>query len=187
MRGVMPVAALALVGALIAPREPMAYEEAFERSPVGAAQVRTLPPGRRLTTETAGSYFDRSGELFRSLFDYIREHDVSMTVPVEGHLARAEMRFYAESDASRELRSTETVRLSEVPARRVASLGGRGSYSESNLLETRDALQSWLAGQGQWVPVGEPYAVYWNGPFTPWFMKRYEVHIPVEARAPADG
>ncbi len=26
---------------------------------------------------------------------------------------------------------------------------------------------------------GEPFAVYWDGPFKPWFMKRAEVHVPV--------
>ncbi len=180
-------AVLLMAGALLAPGVTMAYEKAFEKSPVGVVQVRTLPSGRLLTTETAGSYFDRSGELFRRLFDYIREHDVSMTVPVEGQLERAEMRFYVGSDAPGELLATESVRIAEVPTRRVVSLGGRGSYSESNLRETREALQRWLAEQDRWAPAGEPYAVFWNGPFTPWFMKRYEVHIPVDSRGPTEG
>ncbi len=31
---------------------------------------------------------------------------------------------------------------------------------------------------------GEPYAVYWNGPFTLWFLKQFEVHLPVRQVPP---
>ena len=31
-------------------------------------------------------------------------------------------------------------------------------------------------------PAGPAYAVYWNSPFTPWFLKRYEVHVRVRPR-----
>ena len=41
-------------------------------------------------------------------------------------------------------------------------------------------LEAWLASQNAWRAAGAPYAVFWNGPFTPWFMKRFEVHVPVE-------
>jgi len=48
-------------------------------------------------------------------------------------------------------------------------------------------LLAWLAGRGDLEPTGEPYAVFWNGPFTPWFAKRYEVHQPVRRKAAAPG
>jgi hypothetical protein len=28
--------------------------------------------------------------------------------------------------------------------------------------------------------VADPYAVFWNGPYVPPFMKRFEIHVPVE-------
>ena len=63
----------------------------------------------------------------------------------------------------------------------MASIGGRGSYGESNVGQVRQRLESWLATQDKWTADGEPYAVFWDGPFTLWFMKRFEVHIPLRA------
>jgi DNA gyrase inhibitor GyrI len=73
------------------------------------------------------------------------------------------------------------VEVIEIPERRVASLGARGSYSARNFRDTRDELLAWLAKRTDVAASGEPYAVYWNGPFTPGFLKRYEVHIQVRA------
>jgi hypothetical protein len=36
------------------------------------------------------------------------------------------------------------------------------------------------------VAAGEAYAIYWNSPFVPGFLKRYEVHVPVEPAAGED-
>ena len=174
-------ASAALICTLFVPAGTMAYEEAFSRSPDGEVVVRTLPAGRWIQAEAQGSYFDQSGQMFRKLFDYIKSNEVSMTVPVEGDLGSdAAMRFYLGSDAPPALADAESVEVVSVPQRRVASLGGKGAYSESNIAETRARLEQWLAGQSDWVAAGEPYAVFWNGPFTPWFMKRYEVHVPLQ-------
>jgi hypothetical protein len=35
----------------------------------------------------------------------------------------------------------------------------------------------------QWEAAGEPYAVFWNSPFMPGFLKRSEVHQPLRHRA----
>jgi len=166
---------LALVGATPA----VATEEAFPKTPVDEIQLRELPAGRWLSTSTEGEYSDQSGDLFRRLFDYIKERDISMTVPVEGAIDRAEMRFYA-GEGVETLDNSDTVRVVQVPARRVASIGGKGAYSEENVNEALSRLEEWLL-QHQIAAAGAPYAVYWNSPFTPWFMKRFEVHIPVDA------
>jgi len=156
----------------------MAAEEAFPKTPVDEIQLRELPAGRWLSTSTEGKYFDESGTLFRRLFDYIKERDISMTVPVEGRIDRAEMRFYA-GEATAALEHSDTVRIVEVPARRVVSIGGKGAYTEENVNAALARLEEWLV-QHEWAAADAPYAVYWNGPFTPWFLKRFEVHIPVE-------
>ena len=31
---------------------------------------------------------------------------------------------------------------------------------------------------------GEPYGVYWNAPYVPFFLKRFEVHVPVRPKNP---
>ncbi len=157
----------------------MAAEQAFDKTPVGEMRIRELPPARLLSTETDGTYFDKSNQLFGRLFEYIKSNDVAMTVPVEGGLDAAVMRFYTGSTSPETLADTDSVRVVEVPARTVAAIGGSGAYSESNLAEALDKLTLWLEDQVEWRVVGDPYAVFWNGPFTPWFVKRFEVHVPV--------
>ena len=158
----------------------MATEEAFPMTPVGEVQVRELPPTRLLVSESEGTYFDQSNRLFRRLFDYIKTNQVDMTVPVEAELRRAEMRFYVGSQAPDKLSDTSSVKVTDAPKRTVAAIGGRGAYSESNLTDAQGELERWLASQKDWRASSEAYAVFWNGPFTPWFLKRFEVHVPVE-------
>jgi effector-binding domain-containing protein len=66
-----------------------------------------------------------------------------------------------------------------VPERRVAAIGIRGSYSRENYEEALTELKGWLAKQPGLRATGEPYAVYWNSPFVPFFLKHSEVHVPV--------
>lgn len=73
----------------------------------------------------------------------------------------------------------EGVRVIEQPPRTVAAIGGRGAYSERNFRRAEAALRTWLAEQDAWEIDGEAHGVFWHGPFTPWFRKQYEVHIPV--------
>jgi len=61
----------------------------------------------------------------------------------------------------------------------VLSAGGRGSYSEGNIGDAKMKLFIWLKEHTEYVQDGEPYAVYWNSPFRLWFLKHYEVHMPV--------
>lgn len=164
---------------LVATLDAAAYEQAFSKTPVDMIEIRTLPAARLLVTEANGEYFERSGGLFKHLFEYISDNNISMTVPVEGQLDRAEMRFHLGSDVAPALDQTDSVRVISVPSRRVVSIGGKGSYNESNARRLRERLQSWLQAQNEWRAAGDPYAVFWNGPFTPWFMKRFEVHIPL--------
>lgn len=160
------------------------YERAYEKTPVGSIEVRELPAGRWITTETEGRYFERSDGLFKRLFDYIKAHDISMTVPVQGGLTQAEMRFYLGEDAASVPAETEVVRVVDEPARWVASIGARGAYTEANLNEAKQQLVAWLDRKPEWRADGEPYAVFWNGPFTPWFIKRFEVHVPIQPVSP---
>lgn len=178
MRSILAVASgllLAWLGMLPA----LAYENAYKMTAIDEVKVRILPPARLLETSADGDYFEHSSGLFRRLFDYIRSHDVAMTVPVEGSLHRAKMRFYLGSDVADDLPTSDGVTVVETSARQVVSIGGRGAYSRENILHAAGKLESWLASNSHWRVSGPPYAVFWNGPFTPWFMKRYEVHIPV--------
>lgn len=91
----------------------------------------------------------------------------------------------ASTDTSRAAAKTlpEGVVVLTRPERLVVSHGGRGSYTRAHFEEARAAALAWLATRPDLVADGEACAVYWNSPFMPGFLKRYEVHIPVRAAA----
>lgn len=161
----------------------MAYESNYEPTAVGIVEVKDLPPARVLQAESSDDYFEASNGLFMTLFRYLKKNDLSMTVPVEADPRPGRMRFFVERGSTRALPSGEQgVLVLERGAVKVASLGLRGAYSRENFEKGLTELRAWLAENPAWTPVGEPYAVFWNGPFTPWFLKRSEVHIPVVGR-----
>jgi len=160
----------------------MAAPQAFAPTEVGVSEIKTLPAGVLLKAQGEGNYFSASNRLFRPLFNYISTHNIAMTTPVEAKIDDAAMYFWvAESERSKVAGSGGGVEVLEIPERRVASLGARGSYSAANFSKTRDALVSWLSTQPGVEAAGPAYGVYWNGPFTPGFLKRFEVHLPVRA------
>jgi hypothetical protein len=161
----------------------MATEQAFPPTASGVAELKTLPAGVLLKSTGRGDYFKGSNDLFMPLFRYISRHDIAMTTPVEARVDDAAMYFWvAESQRAKVAGNEGAVEVQNFPERRVASLGARGSYSRENFEKTRAQLATWLAKQARIETAGEPYAVFWHGPFTPWFAKRYEVHVPVREK-----
>lgn len=160
----------------------MASPNAFPPTAPEVSEFKTLPAGMLLKSTGRGSYFEESNRLFGPLFNYISKHDIAMTTPVEAQIDRAAMFFWvAPGEQAKVAGSQAGVEVVKVGERRVASRGAEGSYSRRNFEATRDALIAWLAQQPGVAADGEPYAVYWHGPFTPWFAKRSEVHIPVRS------
>jgi hypothetical protein len=161
----------------------MATEQAFPPTAPGVAELKTLPAGVLLKSAGRGDYFKGSNDLFMPLFRYISRHDIAMTTPVEARVDDAAMYFWvAESQRAKVAGNEGAVEVQSFPERRVASLGARGSYSRENFEKTRAQLATGLARQATVEAAGEPYAVFWHGPFTPWFAKRYEVHVPVREK-----
>ncbi|MFQ3226323.1 MAG: effector-binding domain-containing protein [Lentimonas sp.] len=159
-----------------------AYERAFEKTPVGSIEIKTLPAARLLAAHGEGNYFQENNGLFRPLFQYIQDNDIAMTIPVEAEIEPGIMYFYLGTDYKEtELENTDRVQIVTLPERTVLSLGVRGSYSPANFEEAKAELLSWLAQQDEWIASGSARAIYWNGPFTIGFLKRAEVHIPVVA------
>ena len=107
-----------------------------------------------------------------------------MTTPAEARIDEAAMYFWvAEDQRAKLVGDGGGVEVITIPERRVASLGARGSHSPQNFVRTRDALLAWLRLRADAERAGPPYAVYWNGPFVPGFLKRHEVHVPVRPAA----
>ena len=174
---------LSLVFTLIAaPFTAMAAEAAFPATAPGTTEIKTLPAGVLLkSSATSGDYFDHGGNLFRPLFRYISSHDISMTVPVEATIDDAAMFFWVAKDQEDKVsQSKDGVEVIRIPERRVASQGYRGSYSAKNFAMARDTLLEWVNSQPSLKPTGDPYAVYWSSPFVPGFLKKFEVHVPLQ-------
>jgi hypothetical protein len=171
-----------VLASLLLTTSAMATEQAFPPAEIGSPEIVTLPAGLLLKSTGQGSYFDHPSDLFMPLFRYISSHDISMTVPVEARIDSAAMYFWvSEAQRGKANENAGGVEVVEVKERKVARLGARGGYSEANFNRTRDVLVAWLRKQKEVEPSGEPYAVFWNGPFLPGFLKRYEVHIPVRS------
>lgn len=164
----------------------MATDQAFPPTASGVSELKTLPAGVLLKSPGRGNYFEQADNLFMPLFRYISKHDIAMTSPVEARIDDAAMFFWVGEGQHAKVTGNEgTVEVQRVPERRVASRGAKGSYSRANFEKIRDELLTWLKARPDVEAAGEPYAVYWHGPFTPWFLKKSEVHVPVRPRSPA--
>lgn len=154
--------------------------EAFEKTAPGEIEIKELPAGRLLESKSDDDYFKGSSQLFRPLFNYIQKNGISMTTPVEAQIAPGKMYFWVAEDQKEKAKiGTSNVSVIDVPIRKVVSIGARGSYSENNFEEAKAKLVKWIESNETIKPAGNPYAVYWNGPFTPWFVKTFEVHVLV--------
>ena len=171
-----------VVFALLSTALAMSAKEAFPPTPAGTSELKTLPAGVLLQSSGRGNYFDGADNLFGPLFRYISKHNIAMTTPVEARVDSAAMFFWvAESERTKVAGNEAGVEVVAVPERRVASRGERGGYSRENFEKARAALLAWMADQKPAIEaVGEAYGVYWNAPYVPFFMKRFEVHVPVK-------
>ena len=169
--------------ALLLPVSAMAYQQAFPPTAPGTCEFKTLPAGTLLKAAKPGNYFAENNGLFRPLFNYISTHDIKMTVPVEAQIDGAAMYFWISPDEVTKLTGAAAgVEILHLPARPVAARGARGGYSQANFEQTRAELLAWLAEQPEFEASGPAYAVYWNGPFSLWFAKLSEVHVPVRKK-----
>jgi effector-binding domain-containing protein len=171
------------------PSEAQGTAKMYPRTPPGVIEIKTIPEARILVTEADGSYFDESNQLFGRLFSYIKAHEIPMTAPVEGSLDEdARMTFYVGPQAGHEeLDDQGKVRVLLLPERTVASIGARGSYKEKNVRKYLEKLESWLAEKPDHEVAGPAYSVFWNPPFIPWFLRHFEVHIPIRSSGTRNG
>jgi hypothetical protein len=70
------------------------------------------------------------------------------------------------------------ITLRQVPARRMASVRYSGFWSEKRYLKYKSELLSWIQERGH-TKVGDPIWARYNPPFTPWFLRRNEILIPI--------
>ena len=161
----------------------MGFEAMHEKTPVGEIKILQLPARTALEANAGQSYFSENNGLFRTLFRYISKHDLSMTTPVEAEIEPGKMRFFVGGkDANKSRPNTDTVEVKELEPMQVLAIGIRGSYDEENFRENRDRLVRWIEEQAVYEAAADAYAVYWDGPYIPWFLKRSEIHLPIRLR-----
>ncbi|MDI9644586.1 MAG: heme-binding protein [Candidatus Verstraetearchaeota archaeon] len=74
------------------------------------------------------------------------------------------------------------VRLSEIPARVLGVIRFSGKWSSNRFREKSGELLGALKGAGLRT-VGEPFAMLYNPPYVPWFLRRNEVAVELEPPA----
>ena len=168
--------------ALLANLPLMGYEAMHEKTPVGEIKVLELPKRIALEAKSPQGYFSENNGLFRTLFRYISQHDLSMTTPVEAEIEPGKMRFFVgEKDAAKKRPNTGNVEVINLDPITVVAIGIRGSYNSENFLKHEKLLLEWIDTNPDYETSGTAYAVYWDGPFIPWLLKRSEVHLPIRS------
>ncbi|HSP80058.1 MAG TPA: heme-binding protein [Myxococcaceae bacterium] len=175
----------------------------------GGLELREYEPTIVAVTEVEGGFRESLEEGFRRLAGYIfggnrPGEDISMTAPVamQRHPSEGEgerIAMTAPVSARREGQSwritfvmpaeytletlprplDERVRLEPVPARKVAVLRFSGRATEEEAEARMAELRERLSRQGLRA-TGEPVLAQYNPPWTPPFLRRNEILVPVE-------
>lgn len=151
----------------------------------GQVEVKQIPPLLAYQADSSTGFFTVRNELFRQDVAYLRANDLPMTVPVEADIEPGAIRFLVPAGADPRVEVVGGARLVRRGPRTVVSAGLRGGYTEARFREGAKLLSDWLSKNPSWAAVGSPYAVYWNGPMTPRFLRRSEVHQGIRRRSGA--
>lgn len=191
---------------LILAQDAMAVEEAsyVVLKSDGEFEVREYAPHVLAETLVAGDLESAGGKAFKKLFGYISGDNVSrtkvpMTAPVSQVPASEKIqmtapvgqqrvqekwavsfmmpKFYTLSSLPQP--KDPSVVLRQVPAQKMAVVRYSGTWSEKNYSRHKSELESWVQNNGLTASGGEIWARY-NAPFTPWFLRRNEILIPVK-------
>ena len=157
---------------------------------IGKIEVRSYP---RLVIARVDGYGDGG---FNFLFRFIsgnnrQKSDVAMTAPVVSEEIAMTAPVLSEKSSIAFLMpegfTLETtpepldnrVKIVEIPERVVAALRFSGRWSDSIFKKKSEEMLNGLAEAGIKTS-GQVFSMRYNGPFTPWFMRRNEVAITIE-------
>ena len=200
---------VAAVFVIIGAMDAMAIEEAPYKvlKKDSKFEIRDYAPHILAETVVEGNLEEAGNKAFNRLFRYIsgdnRSRDkVAMTAPVSQEPMGEKIKMTAPVGQQRVQESwavsfmmpasytLETlpepedpeVTLRQVPARRMAAVSYSGFWSEKNYLRYKMELESWIQERGLTI-LGDPVWARYNPPFTPWFLRRNEILLPVDASA----
>jgi hypothetical protein len=168
----------------------------------GSFELREYSPYVVARTRVEADFEDAGSIAFQRLFRYISgnnvaQHKIAMTAPVtqsrgEKIAMTAPVSQVADGRAflvAFTLPSTytlatapkpldPTIQVSEVPAQLIACWRYSGRWTVANYRENESLLRERIKARGL-ITRGDPVLARYNPPFTPWFMRRNEVLIPV--------
>jgi hypothetical protein len=167
-------------------------------------EIRDYAPHILAETTVEGDLEEAGNKAFNRLFRYIsgdnRSRDkvamtapvsqeqkgekITMTAPVGQQSVQGKWAVSFMMPASYTLETLPepmdpNVTLRQVPARRMAAVRYSGFWSVKNYLRYKSALEFWIHERGLKM-AGAPIWARYNPPFTPWFLRRNEILIPVD-------
>jgi len=197
-------AGCAAIVALLTTATSMATEEPVFKllDKDGSFELRQYAEHVVAETRVEAGFEDAGGAAFERLFRYIsgnnrtqrkiamtapvtqsRGEKIAMTAPVSQVADRNAFRVAFTLPSNYTLKTAPTpldpsVEIREVPAQLVACWRYSGRWTESNYRENEALLRERIRARGLTIR-GEPVLARYNPPFTPWFLRRNEVLIPV--------
>jgi effector-binding domain-containing protein len=203
------VIVMAIAAMLTGATETMAIEEAKYEvvKKDNNFEIRDYTPHLVAETLVVGSLEDAGSKAFKILFGYISGENrsrqkVEMTAPVSQQANPEKIKMTAPVGQQRmedkwavsfmmpASYSLETlpepenpkVTLRRVPGRRMAAVRYSGFWSEKGYLKNKLKLETWIKENGLKI-AGDPLWARYNAPFTPWFLRRNEIMIPIASDA----
>lgn len=203
-RNLRDFAFAAVFGALLSGKALAVEEAQYEViQKDDAIEIRSYAPSIVAETVVNDEFEDAGNRAFRKLFKYIsgdnkgrnkiamtapvaqekRSEKIAMTAPVgqratgEGWAVSFMMPSGYTLDTIPEPDDPDVV-LRDIPAYRAAAIRYSGLWSEEKYLEHLEQLQAWME-RNDLEAAGEPVWARYNAPFTPWFMRRNEILIPI--------
>jgi hypothetical protein len=172
----------------------------------GDFEVRQYPPQVVAEILVDGTLEDAGNKAFRPLFDYISganraKGKIAMTAPVTQQSGGEKIAmtapvgqeavgnqwavsFLMPANDTLETLPAPTdvrVRLRALPSRRLAVVRYSGTWSRHGYEHHLAQLREWMKAQGL-AAAGQPVWARYNPPFTPWFLRRNEIFVPLGDR-----
>ncbi|NTW36910.1 MAG: heme-binding protein [Syntrophobacteraceae bacterium] len=170
----------------------------------GDFELRRYEPQIVAETVVRGDFSSVGNEAFQRLFGYIsggnrksrsipmtapvsqesQSEKIAMTAPVSQEQVGDQWRLAFVMPAQYKLAdlpepNDSRVSLREIPGRTMATLSYSGTWSKKRYDKKMEILLGRMNELGL-RPIGEPVFARYNPPFTPWFLRRNEILIPVE-------
>ncbi len=157
----------------------------------GDFELRQMEPLIQAETHVDGSFERAGNEGFRRLAGYIfggnqEKQKVAMTAPVGLEPEKSGSYVVTFTMPAGFTMKTlpspndQRVQLKPIPSRTVAVIRYSGTWSEERFQVRRDRLLEWIKIKS-WKQTGDLSFARYNAPWTPWFLRRNEIMIPVDA------